>query len=64
MGWTPKSEKASWWLFFLLPFIGVITGIHFSIFHDPILFLNLATVFFIIGLLIVWNRVDKKNKKE
>ncbi|MEN8126731.1 MAG: hypothetical protein ABFR90_02885 [Planctomycetota bacterium] len=65
MGWNHKSEKAGWWLILLFPVVGamlpaiVVPFVHLS----PILFCILLGVLFVIGFIIVWISVGKKNKQ-
>ena len=65
MGWNHKYEKAGWWLFFLVP---VVIPLMMSIvlplaYNNPVMFWILLISIFIIGIIIIWKRIDKKDKK-
>jgi 4-hydroxybenzoate polyprenyltransferase len=65
MGWNYKSEKASWWLFFLFPMIPMICALFVPFIHqNPVLFYILFVVLFVVGFIIVWKRAGEKDKKE
>ncbi|MHC4883311.1 MAG: hypothetical protein ACYTFX_06915 [Planctomycetota bacterium] len=66
MGWNHKSEKASWWLFLLLPIFAGLSSIILAPFINlhPIVLLLVGCILFVAGFIIVLKRTGKKDKKE
>ena len=66
MGWNDKSEKASWWLLFLLPIIAGLSPVILFPFINlhPIVILLIGCILFVTGFVIFWKRAGKKDKRE
>lgn len=64
MGWNYKSEKASWWLFLLLPIIAGLSPVILVPFINlhPIVLLLIGCILFVIGFIIVWKRAGNNKK--
>lgn len=65
MGWNHKSEKASWWLLFLFPIIGMLCSALFPFMNrSPVLFCILFVALSVLGFIVVWRRAGRNDKQE